>query len=272
MNKGFIIVAQNTASTDYVKCAELLAMSIKRVMPQASVSLITNNNCDWSVFDHIIELPHGDLAPDSDWKLINDWQVYEASPYDYTIKLEADMLIPNNIDYWWDVLTEREVVVSTAIRNSKNEISKSMYYRKFIVDNNLPNVYNAITYFKKSPLAEDFFNTVRNIFENWEEYKKILKCDMNEIVTTDWVYSIACHIIGIEKTTIPFDQMSMIHMKQFINDSMIEDWTKEFVYELDENVIKINTVVQQYPFHYHIKKFSSEIDKHYGELYGCDSN
>jgi hypothetical protein len=65
---------------------------------------------------------------------------------------------------------------------------------------------------------------------------------MNEIVTTDWVYSIACHIIGIEKTTMPFDQMSMIHMKQFINDSMIEDWTKEFVYELDDNVIKINII------------------------------
>jgi len=264
MNKGFVIIAQNTASVDYVKCAELLAASIKRVMPNASVSLITNNHCDCSIFNHIIDLPHGDLAPNSDWKLINDWQVYEASPYDYTIKLEADMLIPNNIDYWWDVLSKKDVVVSTTIRNSKNEISKSNYYRKFIIDNNLPNVYNAITYFKKSPLAEDFFNTVRNIFENWEDYKKILKCDTDEMVTTDWVYSIACHIIGIEKTTLPtFDKMSMIHMKQFINDSMIEDWTEEFVYELTEDNIKINTVVQQYPFHYHVKKFSDVVYKHY---------
>ena len=104
MNKGFVILAQNTEKTSYTDCAEKLAMSIKRVMPDAGVSIITNNRCDWSVFDHVIELPHGDLAPDSDWKLINDWQVYEASPYDYTIKLEADMYIPCNIDYWWDVL------------------------------------------------------------------------------------------------------------------------------------------------------------------------
>ena len=268
MNKGFVILAQNTTSVDYVKCAELLSMSIKHVMPDASVSLITNNRCDWSVFDHIIDLPHGDLAPDSEWKLINDWQVYEASPYDYTIKLEADMLIPSSINYWWDVLSERDVVVSTTIRNSKNEISKSNYYRKFIVDNNLPNVYNAITYFKKSDNAKKFFNLVKEIFNNWEEYKKILKCDSKELVTTDWVYSIACHIMGVENTTLPtFTQMSMIHMKQFINDSMIEDWTNEFIYELTDNTIKINTVVQQYPFHYHVKKFSSAIDKHYGEFY-----
>ena len=39
----------------------------------------------------VIKLPYGDQAPDSDWKLVNDWQVYEASPYEYTIKLEADM-------------------------------------------------------------------------------------------------------------------------------------------------------------------------------------
>jgi hypothetical protein len=44
---------------------------------------------------------------------------------------------------------------------------------------------------------------------------------------------------------------------------MIEDWTNEFVYELTEDNIKINTVVQQYPFHYHVKKFSEVVHKHY---------
>jgi len=244
MNKGFVILAQNTAKVDYVECATKLSNSIKRVMPDSNVTIIT-------------ELPYGDQAPISDWKLINDWQVYNASPYEYTIKLEADMFISTDISYWFDVLKDRDLVVSTTIRNFKNEISDVKAYRKFITDNILPDVYNAVTYFKKSELAEKFFKLTRNIWENWEEYKTILRCDKDEIATTDWVYSIACHIMGVENTTLPsFTQMSMVHMKQYVNDLFNDDWTKEMIYEYHNNIVKINTVPQQYPFHYHVKDFA----------------
>ena len=33
MNKGFVILAQNTKTVDYIHCAEILARSIKNVMP-----------------------------------------------------------------------------------------------------------------------------------------------------------------------------------------------------------------------------------------------
>ena len=244
-------MAQNTKSTDYVSCAEVLKKSIHRVMPAANVTIIT-------------DLPYGDQAPDSDWKLINDWQVYDASPYEYTIKLEADMIIPCNIDYWWDVLKERDLVVSNTIRNYKGSISDCKMYRNFITDNELPDVYNAITYFKKSELAKDFFNIVKIIFQNWEDYKKILKCNSDEIATTDWVYSIACHIMGVENTTLPaFKQFSMVHMKQHINDLLSETWTNELVYEYNDH-LKINTFPQFYPFHYHIKAFANTLGKYYG--------
>lgn len=252
MDRGYVIMAQNTKKVNYVKCANVLKDSILRVMPHANVTIITAD-----------KLPYKDLAKKSKWKLINDWQVYEASPYEYTIKLEADMLVPCNIDYWWDVLSKRDIVVSSCIRNFKNEISQSTYYRKFVVDNNLPNVYNAITYFKKSKKAEDFFNIVKIIFQNWEECKKILKCNINEPATTDWVYALACHILGEDETTMPmFTDMSMIHMKQFINDTMTEDWTDELVYEF--NPLRINTFVQYYPFHYHCKNFSYILDDAHG--------
>ena len=97
MTQGYVILAQNTFATNYVECAEALAMSIKIANPYASVTLISDDKSNCSAFDKIVKLPYGDLAPDSDWKLVNDWQVYEASPYDYTIKLEADMYIPRSI-------------------------------------------------------------------------------------------------------------------------------------------------------------------------------
>jgi hypothetical protein len=246
MTRGFVIMAQGD---DYVKCASTLKASIKRVMPKANVTIVTTEM-----------LPYGDQAPNTNWKLQNDWQVYEASPYDETIKLEADMYIPRNIDHWWEVLSNQDVVVSSLIRNFKQEISDVRMYRRFIDDNNLPDAYNAITYFKKSDTAKHFFDIVRDVFENWNEYKTILKCNPQEIATTDWAYSIACHIIGIEKTMLPtFTEMSMIHMKQYINGTATENWTDTFIYECLPNQIRVQTIPQQYPFHYHVKNFCDKI-------------
>lgn len=246
MNKGFVIMAQGD---DYVKCASALEKSIKRVMPDANITIVTT-----------AMLPHGDQAPNTNWKLQNDWQVYDASPYEYTIKLEADMYIPKNIDYWWDVLSHRDLVVSSAIRNYKQDISDNRAYRRFIDDNNLPDAYNAITYFKKSDIANQFFSIVRDVFENWDHYKASLRCNAQELATTDWAYAIACHIMGVENTMMPtFTDMTMVHMKQYINEIPTENWTDTFVYECLPDHIRIQTIPQRYPLHYHIKNFSDKI-------------
>lgn len=246
MDKGFVIMAQGD---DYVTCAQALERNIKRIMPDSNVTIVTTEM-----------LPYGDQATDTLWKLQNDWQVYEASPYEYTIKLEADIYLPQSIEYWWDILKDRDVVVSTNIRNFKQELTDIKAYRNFIVDNKLPDTYNGITYFRKCELAEKFFNIVRDVFENWDEYKKVLKCNVNELATTDWAYAIACHVLGTENTTLPqFDQMSMIHMKQFINNLPTEKWTDTFIYELLPHTFRINTIPQRYPVHYHLKDFANVI-------------
>lgn len=260
MNKGFVVLAQNTVETDYIRCAEVLAYSIKKVMPNTSIALVTDDIEYSKYFDYVIALPYGDLEPNSIWKLSNDWQIYQASPYEYTIKIEADMYIPVSIDYWWDILKQKELVVSSTIRDFKGKVSENRFYRNFIDNNNLPDVYNALTYFKKGKLAENFFNTCRYCFENWESLKSLLKCNIDEKATTDWVYAIACIIHGIENTTLPtFSAFSMIHMKQYINDLQSEDWSKELIYEINNDSLRVNTFPQLYPFHYHNKNFSTII-------------
>jgi hypothetical protein len=244
MDKGFVIVAQDGGSQDtYQKCAEALAKSIKRTMPDAKVSIITDNKIkNTSLYDKIIPLPYGDQNPKSFWKLNNDWQVYDASPYEYTINL----------------------VISTKIRDFKQDISASRVYRRFIDDNKLPDTYNAITYFKKSETAKKFFETVRYVFENWSEFRATLKCSPYEEATTDWVYAYATHIMGVENCTLPdFDEMSMVHMKRLINNLPTEDWTDALVYEILPHTLRINSCPQLYPFHYHVKSFSNKILKAY---------
>lgn len=262
MNKGYVILAQNTESVNYVKCAEMLAHSIKKHTPDASVTLISDDVDDSKYFDQVIALPYGDQDKDGAWKLNNDWQVYEASPYEYTIKLEADMILPRSIEPWWDTLKHRDLVVSSTVRDFKQEISKERFYRRFIDENKLPDTYNAITYFKKSETAEHFFKLVRHIFENWNDFRAILRCNSDEEATTDWVYALAAHIIGKEKVLLPdFTEMSMVHMKQFINSLPTENWTDTLIYEILPHTFRIHTYPQMYPFHYHVKNFSDKIEK-----------
>ena len=237
MSKGFVIMAQNSETVDYVSCAETLRASIEQYMPHIPVTIITEGKADFST----------------------DPEVYNQSPYDYTIKLEADMLMTKNVDYWFDVFKDRDIVVCNTIRDYKGNISNVKAYREFTQVNKLPDVYNAMTYFKKSKFSEDFFNLTKEIFQNWEEYKKILICNTDEQASTDWVYSTACHIMGIDNTTMPYTDFSFVHMKQLINNLATEDWTSELVYEF--NPLRIQTIPQQYPFHYYVKTFG---DKYYG--------
>ena len=128
------------------------------------------------------------------------------------------------------------------------------------------NVYNALTYFKQSNTADVFFQTVRDIFENWEEYKKLLKCDPKEKATTDVVYAIAALIIGVEKCTLPnFTSMSMIHMKKYINNLHSNKWEDELLIELHQDQFRLDTIPQMYPFHYHNKEFALTIESELNE-------
>ena len=263
MTKGYVIMA--VGDVKYRRCADTLTRSIHNVMPDAKVSLITDKyTVNDGLYDQVITLPYNDVDH-SDWKLANDWQVYEASPYEYTIKLEADMYIPRNIDYWWDILKDRDLNISTAIRNFRGDLSTNNTYRQTFVKSNLPQTYNAITYFKKSELAEQFFVLVKNIFENWKEYVQLLAYSSEERPTTDVVYAIAAKIIGVEQCTLPtFTQFSMSHMKPAINDNVTTVWYEEMVYEIHSNVFRINTYPQMYPIHYYNKEFAEIIDR---ELY-----
>ena len=160
------------------------------------------------------------------------------------------------IDHWWTLLEKRDVVISQGARDFYDQPARSRFYRKIFDDNNLPDVYNAITYWRVSKTAQDFFQLVRSIFENWNSYKRLLKFP-DELPTTDVVYALAAQIIGPEQVTLPNELgPTMVHMKRYINPLLSNNWTKELVWE--NNPFRINTVAQWGLVHYHIKEWANE--------------
>jgi hypothetical protein len=262
MNKGFLIVAGNSEDNDYVFNATVLAHSLKHTMPDCKVTLVTNENIYPEIFDTVLKFPYGDNITN---RLSNDWQVYDASPYEYTIKLEADMYIPRTIDHWWDMLKNRDLFVCNTIRNHYNIVSDVKSYRRDIVQYDLPDTYNAITYFRKSSIASEFFSMVRHIFDNWELYKK--EYSLFGEANTDTVYSIAATVIGPEHCIDnTLSDISMIHMKKNIVMSRDENWTHNFITEAvtgDRNILRINSSTILYPLHYYIKHYASVLYKQY---------
>jgi len=228
-----------------------LARSIRQCHPDADISVLTVKRCSDPVFDHVIPLPFGDLGG-----YANDWQVFHASPYRETIKLEADMICASPIDHWWTLFEHRDVVISQGARTFYDQPSESRYYRKIFDTNRLPDVYNAITYWRLSTTAKEFFDLVRQIFEQWDSYKKILKFP-DDVPTTDVVYAVAAVIMGPERVTLPVGLgPTIVHMKRYINPIQSDNWTKELVWENDP--FRINTIAQSGLVHYHVKEWKNE--------------
>lgn len=230
--RGYIIPAIGAV---YEKCAQQLADSIHKFHPDANITILTTEM-----------LPYGDLGG-----YANDWQVFATSQYRQTIKLEADMICASPIDHWWTLFERRDVVISQGARTFYDEPATSRYYRKIFDNNNLPDVYNAITYWRLSKTAKEFFELVRNIFEHWNAYKTLLKFP-DELPTTDVVYAVAAQIMGPEQVTLPAGLgPTIVHMKRHINPIQGDDWTKELIWETDP--LRINTVAQHGLVHYHVK-------------------
>ena len=235
--RGYVIPA---IGTEYVTCAHQLFKSIKHFHPDANITIVESK-----------DLPYGDKGG-----FANDWQCHWLSPYRQTIKLEADMIVASPIDHWWTLFEKRDVVISQGARNFYNYPAESRYYRKIFDNNHLPDLYSAITYWRVSQTAKEFFVLVRSIFENWNDYKRVLKFP-DESPTTDVVYAMAAVIIGENNVTLPKGLgPTIVHMKRYINPIQTDNWTKELIWE--NNPFRINTVAQYGFVHYHIKDWSNE--------------
>jgi len=235
------------ATQHYVHNAVKLIESFRQQHATARVCLLTDQALEHKLFDHVRIIDNPNL--ENAWA--NDWQVFRKSPFRETIKLEADMLIASPIDHWWSLFRHRDVVISTGCRNWHGELSTARQYRKTFDANCLPDVYNAITYWRLSQTAKEFFDCVRDIFENWEHYKKLIKFP-ESVPSTDLVYAMAAVIVGQDKVTMPFTTYpQVVHMKSHHAGTQGRDWTKELVWEMDP--LRINTVAQWGAFHYHVK-------------------
>lgn len=164
------------------------------------------------------------------------------------------MIASSAIDHWWPLFELRDVVISQGARTYRDQPAQSRFYRKCFDANNLPDVYNAVTYWRLSRTSQEFFDLVRSIFSNWPDLRKLLKF-ADDVPSTDLVYALAAQIMGPEKVTLPAGLgPTIVHMKRHVNGLQTEDWTQELIWETDP--FRINTIAQWGFVHYHRKEWT----------------
>lgn len=126
MSNGICLVAQNNNTTDYIRQAYALALSVLANSPRTNISLITNDEVlpkYQKVFDKIIPIPWGDSANNKQWKIENRWKVYHITPYENTVVMDVDMLVLDNINKVWQRFTKSPPLLFTKnVKTYRNEL------------------------------------------------------------------------------------------------------------------------------------------------------
>ena len=220
--------------------------------------------------ENIIDIPWKDHAAKSNWKLENEWKSIYMSPFDHTVKLDADMLFLTDKSYWFDYLKGSNLVFATTAKTYRGDTVTSDFYRKVYTENELPNVYSAYFYFDKSDVSFEFFKLSELIFNNWEKFfEEFFKPEHRpKFVSTDVVFALAAKILGVEELnknrTISEDFPTFVHMKSRLqnwpeDNHMNEDWTKMMpVYFNQDCKLKVGNYLQTLPFHYFVKEFLTD--------------
>jgi hypothetical protein len=260
MTINFTMLAQNNEN-DYIKQAYLCALSIKHSNPDSKICLISNDNLNpkyKQVFDHIEQIPWGDSAKYSKWKIENRWKIYHVSPFERTAVIDTDMLILTDISSWKHYLDNKDVCFTKKVKTYKGNWVTSNYYRKLFAENNLPNLYSGFHYYKKSDFALEFFKLLEYVLKNWEHFTKTFSkiTQYQKTPSIDVCAAIATVLLDCEnKVTSSLDYPTFTHMKyhcqDWTEDFTTNSWQKKVGFYLNNDLeLTIGNFKQQGIFHY----------------------
>lgn len=267
MSKGFLIFSHNTEDTNYLYQAYALALSIKATQKEiTSVSLVTNDPVPKKyekVFDKIISVPWSENVVVSRFVGEHRWKLFHVTPYEETIVLDSDMLFLEDVSSWWNYCKNYDVHYTSTILNHKLEPIVDTVYRKAFVTNSLPNVYNALHYFKKTDQAYEFYKVLEFVCSNWELcYSKFAPHEYQGCLSMDLATAIAIEIVGNHQTVMSnCSPLKFVHMKPLIQGWIMshESWQDAVPYLLNKKgELIVGNIKQPALFHYVEETFLSK--------------
>ena len=257
MSKGHVFLAQNS-EVSYVTQAYALAMSIKLNNKEHNQTcLITNDSVpdDYRhAFDYVLNIPWGDDAKETTWKIENRWKIVHVTPFKENIVYDTDMLVLSSNDHWWEFFKNKDVCLTSKVYDYKGRVVSNDYYRKTFTNNNLPSVYTGVHYFKKSAKGYEFYKWLEVITKNYQYfYDKFLPNSKQKFCSMDVNSALALMFMGTEYEMTSNVSPTFTHMKP-----AIQGWKKPSVFwqqqvgvSFNKNKqLKVGNFLQTGVFHY----------------------
>lgn len=228
---GVVIYAYNS-KFDYVKMAELAAKQAKKYLG-FPVTLITDFPIESKIFDSIIieplpsdsttrsfSLPNSDFV-ESKWHNTNRMSVYDLTPYEKTLLIDADYFMFNDsLKHIFD--TKSEFACFGEINDLAEETANQVEFR--LSEISIPMLWATVVYFIKNEYAKSIFDFMQYIRNNWDYYSNLYNFPA-ELYRNDFSLSIAVQALsgyGINN----FDRLPGKLQTLFGNVAIMQDGDK----------------------------------------------
>jgi len=220
-SRGIVAFAANTETTDYVSIAEK-TLSVASQILKLPYTIIQPTSTE---FNQRYDIDTGKFVP---WNNFDRCSVYNLSPYNETLVIDADYLILDDnlrliFDTPWDYLLQR------------NSYALTQEWPGTMGPNSLPFVWATVFAFRKTPKAQLFFNLVRRVQNNYGYYHSLFNIRERNY-RNDYAFAIADYILNgytVGTQSIPGN---MLTVDQVINSIsihgprlIIKDQNKSYV-------------------------------------------
>lgn len=231
---GALIFAYNNQVTDYIKLASWSANNIRRHL-KIPVAIVTDQDPIDRNFDRVIKVPapeasqryFDDYSNSAIWYNSNRPSVFEITPWDKTLVLDADYVVASDclsklFNSNQDFLAHRWAF----------DISQQNGFLglNYFGTHHMPQWWATVMYFNRNKVSEMIFKIMSMVRDNWAHYKHIYGIGRS-VYRNDHALSIALNTINGHTLNVPCIPWSMAssmpgHKLQKINQ---DQYRVEFI-------------------------------------------
>ncbi|MFF2807138.1 hypothetical protein ACFVT2_08130 [Streptomyces sp. NPDC058000] len=270
--RGYLTHAFNHEGADYLRMAYCLALSLRLTQSTVTgLSVIVPQSQHLprrylDVFDHVIAIP--DVRPECvtrTWRVDNYVRMYDLSPYEETVTVDADTLFFDDVSPWWDVMAAAELVGGTAVTYRGEPIAHNPL-RKELYRIGLPDLHNGFCYFRRGPVVERLFATMSGYLEDWAGTCARHFGDPHVPFSSDSAFLLAIRDNGLEDIAAgPCPGTPhFVHMKACVQGwpgvpESAREWRPYVSHGFDDRLrLRIDGIRIGAPFHYHVRDFITD--------------
>lgn len=259
MSRGYVVQATTTLE---LQQAELLANSLISKNKNYRISLVTNLKVeDADCFESVIEYPFGVKSITRS----NDWQLFWATPYEYTIVLDCKMIVLESHDTMWEYLIDHHsVCLPTEVLDFRNNILKDIKFAPHRDEYKFRKVYANMFYFDKSEESMRYFKLLDPFMQNWQTTCNsfLLKAHVPLEYDNNMMHTIVANTIDVDVFALHSSILSHIDMHTTHLDNLLppcNQWTDILsVWPSESNKIKLQNFSMTRSLYYHEDTFYTE--------------